>query len=88
MYIKHSEYVHGLAERWLFKVVLWKPTSNINLALPEELLADIDEAAKQNYMSRTAYIRQVLHKAISERGPGKRYKPKGDEPWLYDLDDS
>ena len=69
-------------------MVLWKRTRNINLALPEELLAEIDEAAKQNYMSRTAYIRQVLHKAMSKREPGKRYKPKGNEPWLYDLDDS
>ena len=69
-------------------MVLWKHTRNINLALPEELLAEIDEAAKQNYMSRTAYIRQVLNNAILKRESRKRYKPTGDERWRYDLDDS
>jgi metal-responsive CopG/Arc/MetJ family transcriptional regulator len=69
-------------------MVLWKRTRNINLALPEELLVEIDEAAKQNYMSRTAYIRQVLHKAILKRDSRTMYKPTGDELWRYDLDDS
>lgn len=69
-------------------MVLWKQTRNINLALPEELLAEIDEAAKQNYMSRTAYIRQTLHKAILKRDSRKRYRPTGGEVWRYDLDDS
>jgi metal-responsive CopG/Arc/MetJ family transcriptional regulator len=69
-------------------MVLWKMTRNIHLALPEELLAEVDEAAKAHYMSRSEYIRVVLHKAISKRDPDKRYKPRGDEPWLYDLDDS
>jgi metal-responsive CopG/Arc/MetJ family transcriptional regulator len=69
-------------------MVLWKQTRNINLALPEELLVEIDEAAKHHHMSRTAYIRLVLGQAISKIEPDKRYKMRGDEPWRYDLDDS
>jgi len=63
-------------------------TRNINLSLPEELLAEIDEAAKQQYLSRTAYIRKVLQAAIDKRDPNNKYKPNGNEAWLYDLDDS
>lgn len=69
-------------------MVLWKFTRNINLLLSEELLAEVDEAAKQNLMSRSEYIRFTLRKAITKRDPEKKYKPKGDERWLYDIDDS
>ncbi len=69
-------------------MTIWKMMRNINIYLPEELLAEIDEAAKQNYMSRSAYIRSTLHKTILKRDPQQRYKPIGNEPWRYDLDDS
>ena len=69
-------------------MVIWKMMRNINLYLPEELLVELDEAAKQNYMSRTAYIRRVLQRAVEKREPRQRYQPTGHEPWLYDMDDS
>ena len=69
-------------------MVLWKQIRNISLALPEELLVEVDEAAKAHYMSRSEYIRAVLHKAILKRDPKTRYQLRGDESWLYDLDDS
>jgi metal-responsive CopG/Arc/MetJ family transcriptional regulator len=69
-------------------MTIWKMMRNINLCLPEELLAEIDEAAKQNFMSRSAYIRLALQHVILKRNPQRRYKPKGNEPWRYDLDDS
>lgn len=69
-------------------MVMWKMVRNINLALPEELLAEVDEAAKRHFMSRSEYIRAVLHKAILRRPKDEKYERSGDEPWLYDLDDS
>jgi metal-responsive CopG/Arc/MetJ family transcriptional regulator len=69
-------------------MVIWKMMRNINLYLPEELLVEIDEAAKRYYMSRSAYIRHILSKAIEKRDPRDKHKPTGKEPWLYDMDDS
>ncbi len=56
--------------------------------MPEELLADVDEAAKANFMCRSEYIRWILHQEISKLDLNQRYKKQGDEPWIYDADDS
>jgi Arc/MetJ-type ribon-helix-helix transcriptional regulator len=72
---------------WL-AVVIWKLTRNINLLLPEELLVEIDEAAKQNLTSRSEYIRVTLRKAIAKRQPDTKYRARGNEAWRYDVDDS
>lgn len=36
------------------------PTQTINISLPEELVKKIDTAAKQEFASRSDYIRQAL----------------------------
>lgn len=67
----------------------------INLALPEELFINLDEAAKAYYMSRSEYIRLVLHKAVVEHY-GQQMKrrdrnlPRGleNDPRIFDVDDS
>lgn len=69
-------------------MTLWKLTRKINLALPEELLARVDAAAAEKYMSRSEYIRYVLNNEVLSNPP----KPAHDiEPvdtkWLA-LDDS
>ncbi len=48
-------------------MVLWKVLRNISLALPEELLAEVDEAANADYTSRSEYIRQTLRAAVIAR---------------------
>jgi len=70
-------------------MVLWRPARNINLALPEELLVEVDEAAKALYMSRTQYIRLVLHKQVGGKYPDKiKELTKEDFTRFADLDDS
>jgi metal-responsive CopG/Arc/MetJ family transcriptional regulator len=68
-------------------MTLWKLTRKINLALPEELLARVDAAATEKYMSRSEYIRYVLNNEVLR--PSKR-PPSINPPdpkWL-DLNDS
>ena len=70
-------------------MVLWRPTRYINLYIPEELLVEVDEAAKEKYMSRSGYIRYVLHKEIGGKYPEKIKEIEGKEPTKFlDLDDS
>ncbi|HEY5152854.1 MAG TPA: ribbon-helix-helix domain-containing protein [Candidatus Saccharimonadales bacterium] len=69
-------------------MVLWKLTRNISLALPEELLARVDEAAKSFYMSRSEYIRFVLQKATIGQQPKTTKKNGATNPLFFDLDDS
>ena len=70
-------------------MVLWRPTKNINLSLPEELLVEVDEAAKAKYMSRTEYIRYVLHKEVGGKYPEKIHEIAEQDPTRFlDLDDS
>lgn len=70
-------------------MVLWNPTRKILLALPEELLVDIDEAAKQIYMSRSEYIRHVLYAAVHDKGRKRKDDMLREEPWRFShLDDS
>jgi metal-responsive CopG/Arc/MetJ family transcriptional regulator len=57
--------------------------------LPEELLIQIDEAAKANYMSRSEYIRRVLHKEIGKKYEQAIKKLMAEDPVRFlDLDDS
>jgi metal-responsive CopG/Arc/MetJ family transcriptional regulator len=70
-------------------MVLWRPTKNINFSIPEELLIEVDEAAKAHYMSRTEYIRHVLHKEVSGRYPQVVTRVVRENPSRFlDLDDS
>lgn len=67
-------------------MVLWKTMRNINLALPAELLDEIDEAAKIRYMSRSEYIREILRVEIAAKQTIDPLRPIKTE-WL-DVDDS
>lgn len=70
-------------------MVLWKQTRNILLSLPEQLLAEVDAAAKQVFMSRTAYIRAVLQKEVGGKYPEVLDRIEKNKPRLFlDLDDS
>jgi metal-responsive CopG/Arc/MetJ family transcriptional regulator len=70
-------------------MVLWLPTRNINFSVPEELLIEIDEAAKRKYMSRTEYIRFILHNEVGGQYPEAIHQALKDNPArLLDLDDS
>lgn len=70
-------------------MVLWKLTRNILLALPEELLIEVDEAAKLSYMSRSEYIRYVLHKEVGGQHTEAVDRVVRQAPErLLDLDDS
>lgn len=70
-------------------MVIWRPMRNINLSMPEELLVEVDEAAKAKYMSRTVYIRYVLSKEIGGKYPDKIREIAKENPTRFlDLDDS
>jgi Arc/MetJ-type ribon-helix-helix transcriptional regulator len=70
-------------------MVMWKVTRNISLCLPEELLVEIDEAAKAGYMSRSDYIRQILHREVIKLRAKPRYQAPQIELWkVLDRDDS
>lgn len=70
-------------------MTLWRQVRNINLAIPEELLAEVDASANENYMSRTEYIRHVLHKEVSGTQPKKIKEETQRDPWKFiDLGDS
>lgn len=80
----------SILERYLIDMVLWNPTRNIHLAIPSELLAEVDEHAKRMFMSRAEYIRFVLHKETSAvpLKPDAPGKPPPDPFEFLDLDDS
>jgi metal-responsive CopG/Arc/MetJ family transcriptional regulator len=70
-------------------MVLWSPTRKILLALPEELLIDVDEAADQLYMSRSEYIRLVLYKAAHDKARKQKDEMIKEKPWRFsNLNDS
>jgi len=61
----------------------------ILLAIPEELLVEVDEGAKSKYQSRSEYIRYVLRKEVGDKYPGKIQElTKEDFTRFLDLDDS
>lgn len=71
-------------------MVLWKQLRNIHLAIPAELLYDVDQAAKSLYMSRSEYIRFVLHNEIRTKYPEQDSKPANtwyEHPEFLDSDD-
>lgn len=70
-------------------MVLWKQTRNILISMPEELLAEVDAAAKEVFISRTAYIRAVLQKEVGGKYPQVLNRVQKNKPTLFlDLDDS
>lgn len=70
-------------------MTIWRPMRKILLTIPEELLVEVDEGAKEEYMSRTEYIRSVLKKEVSGKYPDKIREITNEEPWRFaDLDDS
>ena len=70
-------------------MVLWKLTRDVHLAIPEELLCEVDEAAKHLYMSRSDYIRFVLNKEVGGKYPkAVEEADKQDQTRFLDLDDS
>jgi metal-responsive CopG/Arc/MetJ family transcriptional regulator len=69
-------------------MTLWKLTRKINLALPEELLARVDAAAAEKYMSRSEYIRYVLNnEVLKQQSDSFNNNPPPDQKWLA-VDDS
>ncbi len=75
-------------------MVIWKPMRRFTIALPEELVINLDEAAKDYYMSRSEYIRLELRKAVQAHHERQRKMtsniPQGleNDPRFFDLDDS
>lgn len=70
-------------------MTIWRPMRKILLALPEELLAEVDEGAKEKNMSRTEYIRQVLRKEVGGKYPAKLRQITLEDPARFaDLDGS
>ncbi|HSX45688.1 MAG TPA: hypothetical protein VLG27_01630 [Candidatus Saccharimonadia bacterium] len=52
-------------------MAIWKLLRHVHLIIPEELLAEVDYAAAQHYMSRSEYVRRVLAKEVGGRFPGR-----------------
>ncbi len=70
-------------------MTIWRPMRKILLAIPEELLVEVDEGAKAEYMSRSEYIRYVLRKEVGGKYLEKIREITNEEPWRFaDLDDS
>ncbi len=70
-------------------MVLWKLLKDIHFTIPEELLVEVDQAAKDRYMSRSEYIRYVLHKEVGGNYPkAVREATKKDSTRFLDLNDS
>lgn len=76
-------------------MTIWRPMRYICVAIPEELLIEIEEAAKDYWYNRSECIRRLLDYALDMREPRKsreavkefgRINPLS--PRLYDLDDS
>ncbi len=70
-------------------MTFWRPMRKILIAIPEDLLFEIDEGAKANNMYRSEYIRQILKEEVGGKYPDKirainlKYPTR-----LADLDDS
>ncbi len=57
--------------------------------MPEELLVEVDAAAKGKYMSRTEYIRCVLQQEVGGKYPQVVDEAARNNPTRFlDLDDS
>jgi metal-responsive CopG/Arc/MetJ family transcriptional regulator len=70
-------------------MTLWRPMRDIHLAMPEELLVEIDEAAKESYMSRSEYIRHIMKKEVAGKYPNVIDKAMREDMTRFaDLDDS
>jgi metal-responsive CopG/Arc/MetJ family transcriptional regulator len=62
---------------------------DIHLAMPDELLVEIDEAAKESYMSRSEYIRHIMKKEVAGKYPEVIDKAMREDMTRFaDLDDS
>ena len=70
-------------------MVFWKPTRKVLLNIPDELLVEVDEAANQNFMSRSEYIRRVLHEKVHGKYPKAIERAEEDNFARFaDLNDS
>jgi metal-responsive CopG/Arc/MetJ family transcriptional regulator len=75
-------------------MTIWKPMRRLVISLPEELVVNLDEAAKDYYMSRSEYIRLELRKSVLAHYDRQKKRsihiPQGleDDPRFFDLDDS
>ena len=70
-------------------MTFWRPMRKILIAMPEDLLFEIDEGAKANNMYRSEYIRQILKEEVGGKYPNKIREINLKEPTrLADLDDS
>lgn len=72
-------------------MTIWRPMRNILLALPEELIIELDEAAKSKWLSRSECIREILVNDLAKKDTEytdwlKRHNPA--DPRFLDLDDS
>lgn len=69
-------------------MTIWKQIRHINIILPEELLARIDEAAKAELQSRSEFIRQALLKIVLEHKTNNIFTEEDKNPKWLDVDDS
>jgi metal-responsive CopG/Arc/MetJ family transcriptional regulator len=70
-------------------VVLWRQIRDIHIAIPEELLAEVDAAASQKYMSRSEFIRFALDEKVGGKYPKAIKEAKEIDPFLFlDTSDS
>jgi metal-responsive CopG/Arc/MetJ family transcriptional regulator len=70
-------------------MTLWKNVRDIHLMIPEELLAEIDAAALEQYMSRSEFMRRTLHEAVGGKFPNAIRQESAVEPTRFlDTSDS
>jgi metal-responsive CopG/Arc/MetJ family transcriptional regulator len=70
-------------------VVLWRQTRDIHISIPEELLAEVDAAASDKYMSRSEYVRLVLDKEVKGKFSKAREWALEEDPAIFlDTNDS
>ena len=61
-------------------MVIRKLLRHVHLVIPEELLAEVDDAATQKYMSRSEYIRRVLEEKVGGKFPETIQKIRRENP--------
>lgn len=45
---------------------MWKDLQQLHVLIPRQLIFELDEAAKHEYMSRSEFVRRILIKKINE----------------------
>lgn len=72
-------------------MTIWRPMRTISMTIPEELLIEIDEVAKNHWYNRSECMRRLLADALTKYDTDavKKLRRKNPlDPRLLDLDDS